>query len=359
MSRVGELLRDAAQAGLRLVPWPTEPGLRQVGHPDETSPVVLTGNYDLTVRRVMRALPSHDAWVVVAPSGGINVWCAASGGHFSTHQVVTALKTCGIAERVTHRRVILPQLAATGALALDVFRRCRWQVAFGPVQAEDLPAYLAAGEKTDAMRRVRFGARERLEMAAAWAFPTAVLLGGLALALRPAWALPLVAGVVAMAVAVFALYDRLGSARRLVLAAASLAIAVGGTLLAGGGTGALVAAVLAPLGLTALLTFDYDGSTPIAGGSHFDDRGHRITLDAERCEGVYRCWEVCPEACFEKLGPERKVALAHDDRCIRCGACIVQCPKDALFFEDTQGNRIPPDVIRRFKLNLLGKRGRS
>lgn len=28
------------------------------------------------------------------------------------------------------------------------------------------------------------------------------------------------------------------------------------------------------------------------------------------------------------------VALAHEDRCIRCGGCIVQCPLDALAFED-------------------------
>jgi ferredoxin len=52
----------------------------------------------------------------------------------------------------------------------------------------------------------------------------------------------------------------------------------------------------------------------------------------------------------------RKVDLAHDDRCIRCGACVVQCPTDALFFEDDAGRRIEPDVIRRFKLNLLGRR---
>ena len=72
--------------------------------------------------------------------------------------------------------------------------------------------------------------------------------------------------------------------------------------------------------------------------------------------GIYRCWEVCPEACFEKRVETRKVELAHDDRCIRCGACVVQCPQDALFFQDPTGARIDPDVIRRFKLNLLGQR---
>ena len=53
---------------------------------------------------------------------------------------------------------------------------------------------------------------------------------------------------------------------------------------------------------------------------------------------------------------ERKVDLAHSEHCIRCGACIVQCPEDALYFEDEKGLRVQPDTIRRFKLNLMGRR---
>ena len=48
-------------------------------------------------------------------------------------------------------------LAATGVEGLQVWRRARWRVRFGPVRAEDVPAWLAAGgQKTDAMRRVTF-----------------------------------------------------------------------------------------------------------------------------------------------------------------------------------------------------------
>lgn len=36
--------------------------------------------------------------------------------------------------------------------------------------------------------------------------------------------------------------------------------------------------------------------------------------------------------------------------------CVVQRPKDALFFEDAEGERIEPEVIRKFELNLLGER---
>ena len=159
-----------------------------------------------------------------------------------------------------------------------------------------------------------------------------------------------------MAIFVFTGFDRLGVHRKLILAVGSTATAVGITLLAGGDLAASTVAVAAPLLMSAVLTFDYEGSTPLEGGSQFEERKWTITLDTDRCEGVYRCWEVCPAACFEKLEEIRKVELAHDDRCIRCGACVVQCPKDALFFEDAAGERIEPDVIRTFKLNLLGQR---
>ena len=355
-TRVKHAVLDFLQTAFRLFPWPTEAGLRAIGRPDEKSPVLLTGNFDLTVRRLTNTLEGIDAWLLVAPSGGINVWCASSGGHLSTHQVVTALKTSGIADRVSHRQVILPQLAATGVLALDVFRRSRWKVRFGPVDMHDLPEYLEKEEKTDAMRRVTFPLVDRLQMALMWGAPTALVLGGLAFLFASGWTLPCVVLVAAMSVGVFTLYDRLGAQRRWILLGASVAGALGVTAWAGGGGAALFAAAAAPAFLTGLLTFDYAGSTPLEGGSHFEERQWRITLDPEACEGVFRCWEVCPEACFEKDESRRKVVLAHDDRCIRCGACVVQCPKDALYLESQDGERIEPDVIRRFKLNLLGER---
>ena len=60
---LGQLARDTLQMAFRLLPWPTEPGLRTAGNPGPLSPVVVTGNYDLTVRRVLRALREVDAWL--------------------------------------------------------------------------------------------------------------------------------------------------------------------------------------------------------------------------------------------------------------------------------------------------------
>ncbi|MDP7571061.1 MAG: hypothetical protein QF391_05580, partial [Myxococcota bacterium] len=67
-------VRDALQMAFRLVPWPTETGVRAIGNPDEWSPVLVTGNYDLSVRRVVAALEGLDAWLVVAALEGLDAW---------------------------------------------------------------------------------------------------------------------------------------------------------------------------------------------------------------------------------------------------------------------------------------------
>ena len=270
---------------------------------------------------------------------------------------MTALKTSGVEDRVEHRDAILPQLAATGVLAREVSRRAHWRIRFGPVRATDIPEYLArGGAKTHAMRHVQFGPAERIEMAIAWAAPAALVLGGATALLRPPWSLPLAALAACLALAVFFIYDRIPGPRRLLLGLGALAIALPAVAFAGGSATALIATAAACAGLVGVLTVDYSGSTPIEGGSLFEERRWHITLDRERCEGVYSCWEVCPEACFEKREGVRKIELAHDERCVKCGACIVQCPMDALFFEDEAGRQVPPEDIRRFKLNMMFRR---
>jgi ferredoxin len=166
-----------------------------------------------------------------------------------------------------------------------------------------------------------------------------------------------VVGLIAgLSLAVFTGYDKLPEPRKPILGGAAVLLSLAAVALAGGGAAAGGAAVVASALLTALLTYDYSGSTPVEGGSHFAERTWHVRLDEAKCQGVYNCWAVCPEACFEKREAERLVELRHDDRCIRCGACIVQCPLDALAFEDGAGHRIEPDTIRRTKLNLMGQR---
>lgn len=150
-----------------LPPYPkVEPRLYRVGHPDQTSPVLATGNFDLTVRRVVRALDGKvDCWLLVADSGGINVWCAAGGGYFTADKVIAAVRASGVQNVVDHHALILPQLCANGVDGWRIREELGWGVHWGPVRAEDIPVYLEAGRrKTDETRWITFPVRDRLEM---------------------------------------------------------------------------------------------------------------------------------------------------------------------------------------------------
>ena len=378
-----DLLLDLLQTCLRVLPWPTEPRLIRVGRPGRESPVLLTGNYDLTVRRVLRALRGQDAYLLAAPTRGINVWCSAAGGLLTAHQVISILRTSGISELVDHRRLILPQLSATGVERKLVEQRTGWHVVFGPVYARDLPAYLAEGRKTEAMRQVRFPLLERLEMALAWAFPVSVV-GGLVLAIG--WRhllLPFLAMVWAVTFALYLFFPWLpgpverarrpppGWTRYLVFFDPTMRrnliawlVLVAGLWGYAYGSGAwnlksLIGWSLASLFVVLLLSMDLAGSTPLYKSGLHEDRLLHIELNQEACRGRAMCWEVCPKNCYVIDTARHKAVIAEPDACVQCGACVVQCPEDALAFVTPAGQRLAPEMIRTYKLNLLGRRAAS
>jgi NAD-dependent dihydropyrimidine dehydrogenase PreA subunit len=59
-------------------------------------------------------------------------------------------------------------------------------------------------------------------------------------------------------------------------------------------------------------------------------RGLEIHFDADRCKGVWQCYEVCPVGCWTPDRERRKVVFHDPDLCIACGACVLQCPEGAI-----------------------------
>ena len=142
-----------------------EPGLYQVGTPDPASEVLVTANYKLTFDALRSELEGVDAWLLVLDTKGVNVWCAAGKGTVGTDELVRRVRATDLSEIVSHRRLIVPQLGATGIAAHEVRRLCGFKVTYGPVRARDLKAFLGAGMRaTDDMRRVTFTLGERLEL---------------------------------------------------------------------------------------------------------------------------------------------------------------------------------------------------
>ncbi len=149
--------------GLGRMRYAVEPGLYAVGSPTEVSPVFVSANYKLSFDHLRRELQGIDGWIMVIDTKGINVWCAAGKGTFGTEEIVRRIDSTRLAEVVSHRRIVLPQLGAPGAAAHEVLHRSSFRVIYGPVRARDIPEFLDAGMKASReMRRVRFNMGDRL-----------------------------------------------------------------------------------------------------------------------------------------------------------------------------------------------------
>jgi acetyl-CoA decarbonylase/synthase complex subunit gamma len=140
-----------------------EPGLYAVGAPGSESDVLVSANYKLSFDHLRVSLKGMDAWVLVLDTKGVNVWCAAGKGTFSTTELMARINQHGLEGVVSHRRLIVPQLGAVGVSAHEVKKATGFRVHYGPVYAADIPEYIEAGYKAEPdMRRARFNLWDRL-----------------------------------------------------------------------------------------------------------------------------------------------------------------------------------------------------
>jgi len=179
-----------ARWGVGRMNYTVDPGLYALGEPNERSPVLVTANYKMSFDRLREALSNRHAWFLVLDTKGINVWCAAGKGTFGTDELVQRIEFSQLNRVVSHRELILPQLAGPGIAAHKVKKIIGFKVIFGPIQATDLPVFLDAGMKaTPNMRRKTFTMPERVVLipvelvsALKWSLlilPVFFLLGGI------------------------------------------------------------------------------------------------------------------------------------------------------------------------------------
>lgn len=363
------ILINFVETLLRFVPLPCKTGIIRIGNPDRNSPILLTGNFHLTVTRVKRALNGLDAYLLVANSRGINVWCAATGGHFTNHDVISILKVSGIENLVDHRQVILPQLAGTGVEATVIKMKTGWHMTWGPVYARDIPQFLKNDLKKDAaMRKTRFDFTQRIEMAIAWPFPISLILSFI---LIPIWKTAILPFIILTWVFSFLIFISFPLCRKyfqssktwgsggfqLITWLMVMIVLIGYKLFFNPISWGMIirwAILLSIVSFT--ITMDILGCTPIFKSGFHEDRLLKVILNESKCKGIGFCQQVCPGDCFEIDKKKNIATIPRSANCVQCGACIVQCPCDALYFQSPSGEMITPESIRKFKLNLMGKR---
>jgi hypothetical protein len=176
------LVHLLARLGFKRNDWRVRPGLYRLGHPGPDSPVFVSANYRLSFDALRQGLDGIDGYILVLDTKGINVWCAAGKGSFGTDELVERIEKTGLADVVETRRLLLPQLSATGVCAHDVRKRSGFKVGFGPVRAEDISAFLEAGKATEEMRTVRYDIHDRAVLIPVEGKQGIPLAGGLILA---------------------------------------------------------------------------------------------------------------------------------------------------------------------------------
>lgn len=330
----------------RLFPFPTKPGLRRVGNPDRSSPVLVTGNFELTVRKVIKTLECDgiDAWLLVAPTKGINVWCAGGAGDFTADSVISILKTSGIENLVEHRRLILPQLSANGVNIWSVRDRTEWKPQFGPADIKDLAAYLQRGNSMTERehRRVKFSLKDRFVMGTNLGFNVALLLM-LPLLIASIWfpelwwkTLPLLFGLsVFSSMLAFWLPGKVGVQKGLSLGLIGAAVFI---------VVAYCISTPAPWTLvgwsgwvllaSAFVGYDMPSWSPLWRQDMKElilgVKDTHVEVIAEKCISCHVCDIVCPANVFEQNSETRKYEVVNLDACQACGACIENCPTDAI-----------------------------
>ena len=158
--RLGTL---GVRVGFRRNDYKVAPGLYALGRPDQDSNVLVTANYKLSFDILRKEMAGVNAWLLVLDTRGINVWSAAGKKNFSSEEVISQVKKTNLETIVSHRKLILPQLSATGVSALQVKKGCGFEVIWGPIRARDIKAFLSAQFLADkTMRLVTFSLPERL-----------------------------------------------------------------------------------------------------------------------------------------------------------------------------------------------------
>ena len=128
-------------------PMATSEGIYEIGTPDENSPVLITSNFSLSYFIVSGEVETSriPAWLLVKDTEGLSVMTAWAAGKFIADEIAPFVTKCGIADKVKHRKLIIPGYAAqiSGELEDELDG---WEVVIGPREASHIPAYLKTWE---------------------------------------------------------------------------------------------------------------------------------------------------------------------------------------------------------------------
>jgi acetyl-CoA decarbonylase/synthase complex subunit gamma len=124
-------------------PMTVTEGIYEIGGPDENSPVLVTTNFSLTYFIVSGEIEGSrvPSWLLIMDTEGLSVMTAWAAGKFAGDAVGMFVKKCGIADKIAHKKIIIPGYAA--AISGEMEEELPdWEIAIGPRDASLIPKFL-------------------------------------------------------------------------------------------------------------------------------------------------------------------------------------------------------------------------
>lgn len=121
-------------------PMATTEGIYEINNPKEDSPVIITSNFSLTYFIVSGEVESSrvPCWLLIKDTEGLSVLTGWAAGKFVADAIAPFVKKCGIEERISHKSIVIPGVAASISGELEE-ELPGWNIQIGPREA----AYLA------------------------------------------------------------------------------------------------------------------------------------------------------------------------------------------------------------------------
>ncbi len=125
-------------------PMAVEEKYYEILEPDEYSPVLVTSNWALTYFLVSSATEATKvaSFLCVKDAEGLGVLTGWAAGKFGGADVGAFIKKCGIADRVKHRKLVIPGKVARIKGELEDALDLKWEVVVGPKETTGLAAFL-------------------------------------------------------------------------------------------------------------------------------------------------------------------------------------------------------------------------
>jgi len=122
------------------------PGVIRIGEPNESSPVMVTCNFQETVRLLEKILNACmvSAYLVMSDTKGYSVDNAIEEKRFTPFEILKAINESEIGSSVSHRNLVIPGLARH--IASQIKQTTGWEVIVGPVSGLEIPLFLKKEE---------------------------------------------------------------------------------------------------------------------------------------------------------------------------------------------------------------------